>query len=199
MDGTPIHLWPPLIWKFKYEFDLDKLNPLIESLRTHWSVSPESSLLETGDAISTARVGVYDNELEPHNSPLLNDYHKWLVSRIGYIWEMNQLLSSNSIITKSWINVHRRTGKTVEHVHNGSDMVVSAYLKCPEGSGNIEFRDPLEYHKLGLPFNPEKQLWRELEVTTNDVLIFPPWINHRTQENSTDEERIVLTYNIKGT
>ncbi|UYA57529.1 2OG-Fe(II) oxygenase family protein [Synechococcus phage S-CREM1] len=199
MDGTPLHLWSPLIWKFKYEFDLDKLKPLIDTLRGHWSVSPESSLLEDGDAISTARVGVYDNYLEPHNSPLLEDYHNWLVQRIAYVWEMNQLLSTSSIITKSWINVHKRGGKTLEHVHNGSDMVVSAYLKCPEGSGNIEFRDPLEYHKLGLPFHPEHQLWREVQVEDNDVLIFPPWMNHRTQENNTDEERIVLTYNVKGT
>lgn len=42
------------------------------------------------------------------------------------------------------------------------------------------------------------QLWKELKVKTNDVLVFPGWLNHRTQPNTTDTERIVMTYNING-
>jgi hypothetical protein len=49
-----------------------------------------------------------------------------------------------------------------------------------------------------MQYRPEPNLWKQLEVSTNDVLIFPAWINHRTQENLTDEDRIVLTYNVNG-
>jgi len=36
-----------------------------------------------------------------------------------------------------------------------------------------------------------------LPVETNDVLIFPGWLKHRVQPNNTNEERIVMTFNIK--
>jgi hypothetical protein len=39
--------------------------------------------------------------------------------------------------------------------------------------------------------------YREIEVNTNDVLIFPGWLKHRVQPSRTDEERIVMTFNIK--
>ena len=42
----------------------------------------------------------------------------------------------------------------------------------------------------------DNNLWKEVPVKTGDVLFFPGWINHRTQENTTNEERIVMTYNI---
>jgi uncharacterized protein (TIGR02466 family) len=198
MDNTPIHLWPPLIWKFEYKFDLTILYPLIDDLLSHWAVSKDSSLQEDGDAISSVKVGVFDNQLQPHNSPLLQDYNTWLQEKIAFVWEENKFMSNASTVNKSWINIHRKTGRTLEHMHSGSDLVVSAYLKCPKNSGNIEFRDPLEYHKTSFQCRPENNLWKEVQVSTNDILIFPGWLNHRTQENKTNEDRIVLTYNVNG-
>ena len=58
------------------------------------------------------------------------------------------------------------------------------------------WKDCLEYHKLGFPVDLDNNLWKEVPVKTGDVLFFPGWINHRTQENTTNEERIVMTYNI---
>jgi hypothetical protein len=198
MEGKPIELWPPLIWKFQYEFDLKSLQPLIETLFSHWAVSEETSLQEDGDAISSVRVGVFDNEMQPHNSLLLENYNSWLSQKIAFVWETSGFLSPSSMVNKSWMNIHNNGGKTLEHMHSGSDLVVSAYVKCPRRSGNIEFRDPLEYHKNSFQYRPEGNLWKQVEVTTNDVLIFPGWMNHRTQDNKTNEERIVLTYNVNG-
>lgn len=193
-----INLWPSPIWKFKYEFDTDLICFKALDLLSHWSVSPESSILETGNALSTAPVGVYDTIFQPHNMEILSDYHAWLSDKIAFIWDKFGFIARSSEISKSWFNIHKFTGKTLEHAHNRTDLVVSAYIKCPNGSGNIEFRDPLEYHKLGFQYNLDKNLWKEVEVETNDVLIFPGWLNHRTQENQTDQERIVMTYNINA-
>jgi len=68
---------------------------------------------------------------------------------------------------------------------------------APAGSGNIEFLDPLEYHKSNFPVVPEVSFYKEVQVATNNVLIFPGWIKHRVQPNNTDQERVVITFNIK--
>jgi uncharacterized protein (TIGR02466 family) len=98
---------------------------------------------------------------------------------------------------QSWLNRHRRTGVTHEHSHTYSTFVVAAYIKLPPNTGYIEFKDPLEYHKHSYPIIPEESLYQSVPAETNDVLIFPGWIKHRVQPNLTDEERIVMTFNIK--
>jgi hypothetical protein len=47
------------------------------------------------------------------------------------------------------------------------------------------------------PVIPEMSLYKEIQVKTNDVVIFPGWLKHRVQPSQTDEERIVMTFNIK--
>lgn len=194
---SSVSLWPPYIWKFEYEFDRDLMTSALQEVSSHWSVTANSSVIEIGDSYSTARVGVYDVDLQPHRLKYLEPFNAWLEPVINNIWSECKFSQMNSEVSKSWFNVHKKTGQTIEHVHNKTDLVVSAYVQCEEGSGNIEFRDPLEYHKINSPWH-ESQLWKELKVKTNDVLVFPGWLNHRTQPNMTDTERIVMTYNIDG-
>jgi uncharacterized protein (TIGR02466 family) len=105
-------------------------------------------------------------------------------------------MKNHSHIQESWFNVHANTGTTLEHYHNNINLVITSYIKLPKNSGYIEFRDPLEYHWSNTPIIPEQKLWSAVKCKTNDVLIFPGWLRHRVQENKSNEERIVLTYNI---
>lgn len=58
------------------------------------------------------------------------------------------------------------------------------------------FRDPLEYHKINWPIDGEEHLFRKVETVQNDVLIFPGWLKHKTEINKSNDDRIVLTYNV---
>jgi len=193
-----ISLWTPYIWKFEYQFDTELMDLALEQVSNHWSVSPESSMVETGDSYSTVRVGVHDWNQQPHCLPQLEFYNAWLEPIINKIWSECNFLQMKSEVSKSWFNVHRKTGQTIEHLHTGTDLIVSAYVRCEKDSGNIEFRDPLEYQKVNSVWYREESLWQEVKVKTNDVLIFPGWIYHRTQPNLTNTQRVVMTYNIDG-
>ena len=116
-----INLWGSYIWKFTYEFDYDSLKPYIDNIFSYWSVSKETSLVESGDALSTVSVGVYDAAIQPHNLPILDDYHNWLSSRIAFVWDKLEYTIRASEISKSWFNIHRNGGKTLEHAHNRTD------------------------------------------------------------------------------
>ena len=191
LNNGGVVLFPPYIWKFQYHFNYNELKPKIDSL---FSLVEKNSKLEKGDAISTVSV---DQSLQPHTWEELAEFQSWLGASFEHIKDTYKFVERQSQVTQSWINRHGYGGITEEHNHNFSTFVVSCYLKCPENSGNIEFKDPLEYHFTGWPIEPEEILYKELPVATNDVVIFPGWLRHRVQPNLSQENRFVMTFNIK--
>lgn len=190
LNNGGIFLFSPLIWKFNYKFNLDILYPKISDILN--SVK-ENSLLEKGDALSTVSL----NKNQPHTWPELADFQYWLGEKINGIRKEYEFIENHSTVQHSWVNKHLKLGETLEHSHSHATFVVSCYISCPPGSGNIEFKDPLEYHKHNFPVIPETSFYREVSCETNDVIIFPGWLKHRTQPNQTNQERIVITFNIK--
>lgn len=191
LNNGGIYLFSPLIWKFKYTFDFTSLRPKIDQL---FNLVEENSKLEQGNAISTVSV---DQKVQPHTWNELADFQNWLGFQFEHLKDTYKFKNRQSEVTQSWINRHGQHGYTAEHNHNGATFVVSAYLQCPTNSGNIEFKDPLEYHFSGFPMEPEETLYKEISVETNDVLIFPGWMRHRVQPNVSGQDRYVMTFNIK--
>jgi uncharacterized protein (TIGR02466 family) len=186
-----LFLFPPDIWKFHYEFDYDILQPKIDLL---FATVEKNSKLEYGDALSTVSI---ENNLQPHTWYELTEFQQWLGAKIADIRRVHAFTSGYSEVTSSWFNKHLKDGITLEHNHNYSTFVVTSYICLPKDSGYIEFKDPLEYHKNSYPIYPEESLYKEVPCKTNDVLIFPGWLKHRVQPNKSNEERIVMTFNIK--
>lgn len=186
-----LQLFPPLVYKFEYQFDQKTLLPKIREL---FDLVKKNSDLEHGDALSTVSL---EEKYQPHTWLELMEFQEWLGNKIATIRRDYEFFNTNSKVDQSWVNLHRKGGKTLTHAHTFTTFVVSSYLECPPNSGNIEFLDPLEYHKSQHPIIPEVVLWKQVECKTNDVLIFPGYLKHRTQENITDNERIVMTFNIK--
>ncbi len=179
------------MWKFQYDFNFNKLESKIDNL---FNLVEINSKLEKGNAISTVSV---DQNFQPHTWDELADFQNWLGSKIEIVKNSFQFVDRRSLVTQSWINRHGHGGNTSEHNHNYSTLVVSCYLSCPPNSGNIEFKDPLEYHYASWPIEPEESLYKEIAVTTNDVIIFPGWLRHRVQPNLSHDPRYVMTFNIK--
>lgn len=191
LSNGELFLFPANIWKFKYNFDLQLLQPKIDHL---FNLVKKNSKLEKGEALSTVSIAEDD---QPHSWDELSDFQHWLGSVFEQIKDTYKFENRQSTVTKSWFNRHYYGGYTEEHLHSHSTFVITSYLKLPPNSGFIEFRDPLEYHKAAWPIYPEDSLHREVPCETNDVLIFPGWLKHRVQLSSTHEERLVMTFNIK--
>ncbi len=191
MKLESVNLFPSILWKFNYNFNWIKLEPKISKL---FDLVEKNSDLEVGDAVSTVSL---NQTLQPHTWPELEHFQIALGGFINQIREQNDFVHNHSEVTQSWCNRHRHGGETIEHCHNYSTFVVSCYVKCPPQSGNIVFRDPLEYHKSNYPVIPESYFLKELSVNTNDVVIFPGWLKHKVQPSQSFEDRYVITINIK--
>jgi uncharacterized protein (TIGR02466 family) len=187
----PLNIFLPYIWKYNYDFNRAELTPKLDNL---FSLVKENSQLESGNALSTVSL---PSHLQPHTWPELREFQHWLGDKIDYLRAVNKFIINHSEVSNSWANKHGPGGVTLEHSHSNVTFVVACYLWCPPQSGNIEFKDPLEYHKSGWPIIPEESLYAEVPVETNDVLIFPGWVKHRVQPNLSTQDRYVLTFNIK--
>lgn len=195
----PFLLGPPLVWVDTYEFDYEKINPVIqETFEIAGGRNTNAVFLEQGDAASTAKLCT---EL-PHKQPHLREENKeflhWMHIRLRSImkyWDYPQ--NAPYFIYNSWYNSHFRGGETLEHNHALTHIVASCYIKVPEDSGNIIFRDPLHDIRSMEPHQHGSNPWIDMKVKTGDVVFFPGWLYHRVQPSNSDEERIVMTINIK--
>lgn len=188
-----VDLFPPLIYKFQYDFDFDE--GLRNRIDAHINSTNQNSALEYGQAWAS----VYSTTNYPHVWQRFVPLMEFLDERLKQIFADNRLLTDEYSIVNSWYIKHLRGGITAEHHHNQTDFSVVCYLNCPPNSGNIVFMDPLEYHKSRYPistFEPKKFREYEFEVHTNDVLIFPGWLRHSTTANETDEGRYIMAIDI---
>jgi hypothetical protein len=151
------------------------------------NIPVNSNVLETGNAWSTAGYDV-DKNWEPTGIPIhqLDSFQqlRQLVNEVccELYGEEASVDQTTSYITRSWTNKHLKGGQSIEHDHCGADIVFACYASVPENSGNFE----MFYNGV----------WNEIEVKTNDVLIFPAHIKHRSQVSSSEYPRYVITLNL---
>ena len=98
---------------------------------------------------------------------------------------------------QSWINMHDRGGFNFLHVHEGSLLSGSFYLKVPAGSGKLAFRDPRPgvvhgYVKGAVP-NGYSDI--HLAPEAGLIVLFPCWMEHYVEPHDSDETRIVIAFN----
>jgi uncharacterized protein (TIGR02466 family) len=102
-----------------------------------------------------------------------------------------------------WANVHDRGGYNTSHVHPGSWLSGTFYLKTPEGSGRLFFEDPRQALRMesvplkkNLPITPARARGRfYVNPKPCRLVIFPSWFEHGVESAECDE-RISLAFNI---
>ena len=197
-----IRVLPEVAIKLHYNFDFENtLKAKCDETIEYSKVQEEKVPLEYGDAVSTV---VHNVNGQPHTWVENKKFIQFLNANMPFILKEFGLACQPISVSNSWVNRHSKGGKTLEHMHQFVDIVVSSYLFCPEGSGNLLIRDPLEYHRWNdlverSFFKKEKNQypWIEVPVKTNDVVIFPGWLNHKTEKNEIDVNRYVMTTNLK--
>lgn len=104
-----------------------------------------------------------------------------------------------------WANVHDHGGYNVSHVHPGSWISGSFYLKVPDGAGRIFFDDPrIAIRMEHIPLKDKSDLPKEpirsrgkFYVTPREMLLvlFPAWLEHGVEDCKCDQ-RISIAFNV---
>jgi uncharacterized protein (TIGR02466 family) len=109
--------------------------------------------------------------------------------------EMGQ--SDRAFHLQSWVNMHDRGGFNFSHMHEGTLLSGSFYVKVPPGSGQFVFRDPRPgvIHGAVKGAVPNGHADVHLTPSAGLLVLFPCWMEHYVEPHDSDQPRITIAFN----
>lgn len=190
-------LGPSYVFETEYKFDQSTILPKLEDFVNGIDgFSTFNKTLEVGQAGSSAS---YFSNM-PHTWPEFSDFVGYAGHCAKMILDSWKIIHDEIVITRSWVNRHKRGGWTNWHSHYHADLVAAVYLKVPPKGGNLVIADPMEYQWGGLAKQTDEKYGHahRIPVHTNKVIFLAPFVRHCTEENQSDEDRWVMSINFKS-
>ena len=112
-------------------------------------------------------------------------------------WETGK---NNIRITQMWAIINKKNDFNVLHTHPNCYLSAAYYVKTNKNCGNFEVECPniAKRHSF-----PELDVKNELnlniasiDISDGDLLLFPSYLPHKVGRNESDEDRIVISFNV---
>ena len=129
-------------------------------------------------------------------SSIITNYLKKIFSdEMG--WKYN---SDKVRIVAMWSIINKKGSFNIQHNHPNAYLSASYYVKVPKNSGNIKFFDPKEQKNIRYPkiknYTDISALITEITPKEGDLLIFPSYLYHSVAENFSEEDRMIISFNV---
>ena len=115
--------------------------------------------------------------------------------------DMNwDITNQKTKITSMWSIINIGGAANARHHHGNSALSAAYYVRAPANSGDIVFYDPrpapvFSHPKANKP-NPLNAMVNSVSPVEGALVIFPSYLDHSVNENLSNEERIVISFNI---
>jgi uncharacterized protein (TIGR02466 family) len=186
---TPADLFPTRIWQARLDALSAHFPRWTHSVLAMRAASPKPAGRTVRQGWNSQDMAVLE---QPDFAPLRQAIRAACASALA---EMGQ--RERPFELQSWINLHDRGGFNYLHVHEGSLLSGSFYLKVPRGAGDFVFRDP----RPGVIHNsvkggvPNGYADVHLTPSTGLLVLFPCWMEHYVEVHDGDEPRITIAFN----
>ena len=104
-------------------------------------------------------------------------------------------------INNMWAIINTGGSANLRHQHGNSTISGAYYVRAPINSGDIVFYDPRPAPVYSHPniVNPNLLNAQVNGINPKEgaLILFPSYLDHSVNENQSDEERIVISFNIK--
>ena len=129
----------------------------------------------------------------------LDNMKKFLAKHVTeYVSTVNPFITADAdyFLNHSWIAITGKGQSQEWHAH--TDAIVSGvyYYQTNGEDGDLWFRNPVPYTRIGLfpagASSPEKV---HVKPRVGNLVLFPGWLEHKVCVNTTDHERIVVSFN----
>ena len=153
--------------------------------------------------------GIQKSNLKGWHSPdfdLKNNEVTNYVNKIGpslneALLDMGWDLKNQQIqIQSMWSIINRSDAANSRHIHGNSFISAAYYLKAPKNCGDIVFHDPRSEPTF---FHPKVEKPNKLNTNVVKIkpeegllILFPSYIYHSVESNKSNEERVVISFNI---
>jgi uncharacterized protein (TIGR02466 family) len=184
-----LDLFPTRIWQAQLESLVPQLGRWVQAVLAMRAAHPEP-------AGRTVRQGWNSTESTVLERPEFAALERAVrAACASALAEMGQ--GERAFRLQSWVNLHDRGGFNFLHMHEGSLLSGSFYLKVPPGSGEFVFRDPRPGVLHG-PFKgsvPNGHADIHLRPSAGLLVLFPCWMEHYVEPHDDDEPRITIAFN----
>ena len=109
-------------------------------------------------------------------------------------------LNNKIDITSAWSIINKKNASNERHIHSNSYISAVYYVSAPKNCGDILFHDPREAKIIRKPntIKANKLNAEVVNITPQSglLVLFPSYLYHSVAKNNSDEERIVISFNI---
>ena len=115
-------------------------------------------------------------------------------------WDTNKQTGK---ISGMWSIINTGGASNARHHHGNSDISAAYYVRAPENCGEIVFYDPrpapVYSHPIANKPNYLNAMVNSINPTEGSLVLFPSYLDHSVNANQSDDERIVISFNINLT
>ena len=114
---------------------------------------------------------------------------------------MNWDLDSQTVrITSMWAIINNKGAFNERHHHGNSALSAAYYVKAEESAGDIVFYDPRQanvfHHPVSKKINSLNAQAQSITPKSGTLVLFPSYLEHKVNENLSNEDRIVISFNV---
>ena len=115
--------------------------------------------------------------------------------------DMGWDLKNNKLkVTGMWSIINPTNASNARHIHSNNFISAAYYVKAPNNCGDIVFYDPRSANVIRSPIistmNKLNSTIFSVSPKEGLLVLFPSYLHHSVNSNESDEERIVLSFNI---
>ena len=108
--------------------------------------------------------------------------------------------TKNIRIKEMWSIINQKDDFNVIHTHPNCYLSAAYYVKAPDGCGKFVIETPNIAKKHFYPpiaqSNELNTSLNGLEINEGDLLLFPGYLPHKVAKNESEEDRIVISFNV---
>ena len=124
--------------------------------------------------------------------------HEYIINAFqNFGWKVE---NKNIRISEMWAIINKKDDFNVVHTHPNSLLSAAYYVKAPNNCGRFQIEDLniVKRHASPLIANQNELNMNVagLEISEGDLLIFPGYLPHKVARNETDDDRIVISFNV---
>ena len=197
MNNPEVSLFfPEPIFKYKFE-DYESFN---KDLKTYiYELQKEGS----SGQIKSNRGGWHSPNFKLADNNSIQ--FKFAVELQKYILKTFQTLgwkteNKNISINAMWAIINKKNDFNVVHTHPNSYLSAAYYVSAPKNCGKfqVESLNIAKRHSYPeiLKNNELNTHVAGLEVNEGDLLIFPGYLPHKVEMNESEQDRIVISFNV---
>ena len=125
----------------------------------------------------------------------ITDNIKDVFKHYGWVYDTNKVKC-----TSMWSIINKKGSFNIEHIHSNNYLSAAYYVKAPKECGKFKALTP---NIITRNFFPKSNGITELNAVTakinveeGDLLIFPAYLPHSVEENKSDDDRVIISFNI---